>query len=89
MSATGLRARLDEELREDREFLRKLKPSLVAARARGELPRGGTVPRRPARPRPSSPSAGPNPFLVVGAAFVVGIALARFIDWRSHGHPRG
>jgi hypothetical protein len=29
-----------------------------------------------------------NPFLVLGLAFALGIALARWIDWRTHAHPR-
>jgi hypothetical protein len=31
----------------------------------------------------------PNPFVVVGAALVAGVVLAKWIDWRGHGHPRG
>ncbi len=87
MNATALRARLDQELREDREFLRKLKPKLVVARARGDAPRDAPAPTRGSLPSP--PGSGPNPFLVVGAALLVGIALARLVDWKSHGHPRG
>ena len=34
----GLKAKLAEPLAEDAAFLRKLKPSLIAARARGEAP---------------------------------------------------
>jgi hypothetical protein len=45
------------------------------------------------RAAPSGPQLGPrpkavNPFLVVGVAFALGIALAKWIDWRSHAHPR-
>ncbi|HEY2371761.1 MAG TPA: hypothetical protein VGH82_04360 [Gaiellaceae bacterium] len=29
-----------------------------------------------------------SPFLVVGVALVAGVALARWIDWRGHAHPR-
>lgn len=87
--------RLAEELAEDAAFLRKLKPSLIAARARGEAPTNQrpdadvaapTGPQIPKRPKP--PGAGPNPWLVVGAALAVGIVLAKMIDWRSHAHPR-
>ena len=42
---------LSEELRADAEFLRKLKPSLIAARARGENP------SEPVEPRTEEPSA--------------------------------
>jgi hypothetical protein len=38
-------------------------------------------------PRPRA--GGPNPFVVLGVAFVAGIALAKLLDWRGHGHPRG
>ncbi len=34
----GVGAKLADELAEDAAFLRKLKPSLIAARARGEAP---------------------------------------------------
>lgn len=92
----GVKAKLAEPLAEDAEFLRKLKPSLIAARARGEAPTDqepGSVTLAPSGPqlgrRPKPPSdRGPNPFLVVGAALVAGILLAKVIDWRSHSHPR-
>ena len=32
--------------------------------------------------------SGPNPLLVVVAAFAVGVALAKVVDWMGHGHPR-
>ncbi|HEY1369687.1 MAG TPA: hypothetical protein VGF23_21350 [Gaiellaceae bacterium] len=41
----GLKATLAHELADDAAFIRKLKPSLIAARARGEAP-----PEPPARP---------------------------------------
>ena len=92
----GLKAKLAEELAEDAAFLRKLKPSLIAARARGEAPteqkpgEGVVAPTGPQlgeRPKPPR-TGGPNPFVVVGAALAVGILLAKIIDWRSHAHPR-
>ena len=90
----GLKAKLAEPLAEDAAFLRQLKPSLIRARARGEAPtnqRAGDVvvpsgPQLPPRPKPEG--TGPNPFLVVGAAFALGIVLAKIIDWRGHAHPR-
>ena len=94
----GPSAKLAGELREDAVFLRKLKPSLIAARARGGGPPGGRPepeepkPAAPSAPqfkkRPMAPGSGPNPFVVVGAALFVGILLAKVIDWRGHAHPR-
>ena len=54
---------------------------------------GATTARRPAAPNGpqhpgKSPSAGPNPFVIAGAAFAVGSLLAKLIDWRGHAHPR-
>jgi len=113
---------LSEELGADAEFLRKLKPSLIAARARGENapepekpaaaeeagadgPRDYAAPPPPPPPQPPPPrpeakakakkknkrktkSGGPSPILVVGAALVAGIVVAKMIDWRGHAHPR-
>jgi hypothetical protein len=31
---------------------------------------------------------GPNPFAVAAAAFVLGVLIAKIIDWRSHAHPK-
>jgi len=92
----GAAEKFAEELAEDAAFLRKLKPSLIVARARGEAPKdgtpGGAEPLAPAGPqiggRPKTPGEGPNPFLVVGAALVVGVVLAKVIDWRGHAHPK-
>lgn len=92
----GLKAKLAGELADDAAFLRKLKPSLIVARARGRLPKDaepGSAPRAPSGPQvgPRSSggkSGGPNPFAVVAAAAVAGILLAKIIDWRSHAHPR-
>jgi len=92
----GIKAKLAEPLAEDAAFLRKLKPSLMAARARGEAPTDQTpgadtiVPSGPQlgrRPEPVN-GRGPSPFLIVGAALAVGIVLAKLIDWRGHAHPR-
>lgn len=55
------------------------------------------VEKGPARPAaPSAPQLGarptikdgPNPFAVVAGALAAGIALAKWIDWRGHAHPR-
>jgi hypothetical protein len=96
----GLKAKLAEPLADDAEFLRKLKPSLIKARARGQAPTdqrpgGGTVapsgPQLGKRPKPKAAArrrGGPNPWLVAGVAFAAGICLAKWIDWRGHAHPR-
>jgi hypothetical protein len=86
--AGGVKGKLAEELAEDAVFLRKLKPRLMAQRARGKAPKATapTAPQLP--PRPAPKGGGPNPFVVVGAALVVGVALAKWIDWRGHAHPR-
>ena len=92
----GLAAKLAEPLAEDSAFLRKLKPSLIVARAKGEaptdLPAGSGAPTSPTRPqlgsRPKKRGSGPNPFLVIGAALIAGVVIAKVIDWRGHAHPR-
>jgi hypothetical protein len=94
----GVKAKLAGPLAEDANFIRKLKPSLIRARAKGELPTNGqpasAPPVAPAGPqlaprkRPNGSGGGPNPFLVVGVAFAVGIAAAKWLDWRGHAHPR-
>lgn len=94
----GVKAKVAEVLAEDAAFVRKLKPSLMRARYRGELPtdnepgegvRAPAGPQLGRRPKPKPPSGGgPNPFVVVAAALAVGILLAKIIDWRGHAHPR-
>jgi hypothetical protein len=89
----GLTAKLAPELADDAAFLRKLKPSLIVARARGraptnEKPEETSAPRVLSKPNERRPR-GPNPWLVIGAAFALGIVAAKVIDWRSHAHPRG
>jgi hypothetical protein len=100
----GVKAKVAELLAEDAVFLPKLKPSLIAARARGEMPTneapntpraapaGPQLRRRP-RPKRSGGGGGggdggPNPFLVLAVALAAGIALAKFVDWRGHAHPK-
>ena len=95
----GIGEWLAEELTEDAAFLRKLKPSLIAARARGESPAAQPTPPAPSpapqASRPEKPkkqkkrkNGGPSPILIVGAAFAAGILLAKVVDWRGHAHPR-
>jgi len=86
---------LAEELKKDAEFLRKLRPSLIKARARGKQAKanpsapsgpqlgGGNPKKRRRRNRKAPP-----PIVIVGAAFAVGVLVAKVIDWRGHAHPR-
>ena len=93
----GVAGKVADELADDAAFLRKLKPSLIARRAKGELPKDGEPgsvtaarPLAPAGPQHAAQkkSGGPNPFAVAGIAFGVGTVLAKLIDWRGHAHPR-
>ena len=94
----GVKAKLAQPLADDAQFIRKLKPSLIRARAKGELPTDAAPgsgrpvappgPQLGSRNRPSGNGGGPNPFLVVGVALVAGIALAKWLDWRGHAHPK-
>lgn len=91
----GVAGKLADELADDASFLRKLKPSLIVARAKGEAPKNqepGAARHAPSRPqhgpRPSGKRGGPNPFAVAAAAFAAGTLLAKIIDWRGHAHPR-
>ncbi|MEP7334268.1 MAG: hypothetical protein ABI717_00675 [Actinomycetota bacterium] len=84
-----------EELADDAAFLRKLKPSLMAKRAKGEAPTNeqpGEPRRAPAGPqlggRPKAKRKGPSPWAVLGGAIVGGYFLAKVVDWRGHAHPR-
>ena len=93
----GVKSKLAQPLADDAQFLRKLKPSLIKARAKGELPthekpgHARVAPAGPqlgARPKPRDNGGGPNPWLVVGVALAGGILLAKWLDWRGHAHPR-
>jgi hypothetical protein len=97
--AGGAKAKVAQLFADDPEFLRKLKPSLIAARARGNAPTDGrpteasapAAPRRPrAQPakRPKGGGGGPSPFVVLGAALAVGMILAHVVDWLGHRYPR-
>jgi hypothetical protein len=95
-SEGGVAAKVAQPLADDAAFLRKLKPSLIVARAKGRVPTGqkpehGSVASSPSqlgKGRKPRRSRGPNPFLVIGIAFAVGIAFAKVMDWRGHAHPR-
>lgn len=88
----GLKGKLGNALADDPEFIRKLKPSLIKARAKGRKTAEPT-PTAPSGPQIDRPNAkrlrgGLSPWLVVGAAFAAGYVLAKAIDWRGHAHPR-
>jgi hypothetical protein len=94
-SSGGLTSKLAQPLAEDAVLLRRMKPSLIVARAKGEAPTN----LQPGEPvvSPTAPQLGkrphrrrgPNPFLVIGVAVLAGIAVAKLVDWRGHAHPRG
>ena len=93
----GFKAKLAQPLAEDADLIRKMKPSLIKARAKGEAPTNLKPARAPWLRRPAARRAaeaeeegggGPSPWIVVGVALATGIALAKWIDWRGHAHPR-
>jgi len=98
----GFAAKFADELADDAAFLRRLKPSLIKARAKGHAPIARasdrepeapsapqiTAPRRKPKAKKRRRSGGPNPFLVAGVALAAGIAIEKVIDWRGHAHPR-
>lgn len=98
-SEGGLKSKLAQPLAEDADLIRKMKPSLIKARAKGEAPtsqkprRATVAPSSPqigrARPKAKKTTGGgPSPWIVVGVALAAGIVLAKWIDWRGHAHPR-
>jgi len=85
---------LAKELKNDAAFLRKLKPSLIKARARGKQAKDAAPPSAPSGPQLSESKPkkkkrrrgrkAPPPLVVVGAAFAAGIVLAKVINWRGY-----
>jgi hypothetical protein len=95
----GWGEQLSADLAEDAAFLRKLKPSLIKARIQGRSNGASAesepmemdmppAPSGPQIPRRKSGGGGPNPLLVVGGALVLGIVMAKVVDWRGHAHPK-
>ena len=95
----GIKAKLAQPLAEDADFVRKMKPSLIKARAKGEAPTNqepGQAPVAPSSPQLSARpemkkkpgGGGPNPWLIAGAALAAGIFLAKWVDWRGYAYPR-
>ena len=98
-SEGGIKAKLAQPLAEDADFIRKMKPSLIKARAKGEAPTNqqpGQAPVAPsspqlgarANPKKKPAGFGPNPWLIAGAALAAGIFLAKWVDWRGYAYPR-
>jgi hypothetical protein len=96
-AAGGVKAKVGHALADDPEFLRKLKPTLIKARAKGEAPTD--LPPRSTGGATASPQVdrgvpkarrrgGRSAWLVLGAAFATGYAIAKVVDWRGHAHPR-
>ena len=82
----GVAAKLAQPLADDADFLRKLKPSLIKARAKGMAPKNQKPSHGHVRAAGNSKRArkgGPSPFLIIGIAFAVGIAVAKVIDWKN------
>jgi hypothetical protein len=90
----GVTAKFAQPLADDAEFLRKLKPSLILARAKGEAPtnqkpaEGHVAPSGPQLGKRPKRRGGPDPFLVLGIAFAAGILIAKIVNWRGDAHPR-
>jgi hypothetical protein len=91
----GIKSKLAQPLAEDADLIRKLKPSLIKARAKGDAPtdqKPAATVVAPSSPqlgkRPKKRAGGPNPWLVVGIGLAAGVFLAKWIDWRGHAHPR-
>jgi len=93
---SGIKGKLAGELADDAVFLRKLKPRLIAKRARGEAPTdqkpdeappAPSGPQLGSRPSPKTRRGGASPFLVAGAALVAGVLLAKWIERRGHVDP--
>jgi hypothetical protein len=89
----GPAAKLAQPLAEDAVLLRRMKPSLIAARLKGDAPTdlepgSGAVVAQASPNGARGKRGGPNPVIVIGAALVAGIVLAKVLDWRSHAHPR-
>ena len=90
----GLSAKLAQPLADDAAFLRKLKPSLIVKRAKGEAPTNqkpaeGTVAppgsELDERPKPKR-AGGPSALVVIGAALVAESSSPRS-STRGHAHP--
>ena len=92
-SSGGVKAKVGAAFADDPDFVRKLKPTLIAARVKRESPTDDP-PGAPSGPQIRTPTAPPkrssslSPWAVLGVAFAAGYVLAKAIDWRGHAHPR-
>jgi hypothetical protein len=90
----GLVGKLAKPIASDAVLLRRMKPSLIVARAKGDAPtnlppgEGTVAPGGPQLGKRPKKTGGPNPFLVLGIAATAGVGLAKLLDWRGHAHPR-
>ena len=103
-SGGGVKGKLAKPLADDAAFIRGFKPSLIKARAKGgaptdakprlgavapSSPKAETGPEREPRPkRPKAVGGGSNPWLIAAVCLAAGVALAKWIDWRGHAHPK-
>ena len=85
----GVAAKIAQPLADDAAFLRKLKPSLIKARAKGMAPKNQKPGHGSVSPtaKQAGKGRGPSPFVIIGIAFVVGIAVAKIIDWKNDADP--
>lgn len=85
----GVAAKVAQPLADDAEFLRKLKPSLIKARAKGMAPKNQKPGHGSVKPtgKRTGKGRGPSPFLIIGIAFAVGVAVAKIIDWKNDADP--
>ena len=74
----------------DRPPRRSQRPGPEICRPAVRAALGQSARRQPPAPaaRIAAPALDWNPLLIVGAAFVAGIVIAKVIDWRGHAHPR-
>jgi hypothetical protein len=88
----GVAAKLAPALADDADFLRTMEPSKVAQRVRGGRPsETASKSRHTPSTKGSRRSAGAGRLAALapaGAAFALGVLVAKLIDWRSYAEPR-
>src|SRR4051794_41857196 len=91
----GVKAKAESALAEDPSFLRKLKPSLVAARVRGEnppapgAPSGSRLdgPDSTLQKQPKKSGGSVRPWLRGGGGLPAGFVVAKGVDLGGGAHP--